>query len=45
MRLTGIRVVFAGVAAVTIGIYAERGLSNDKKLSKDDPVSVAVEKG
>ena len=26
MRSTGIRVVFAGVAAVTIGIYAERGL-------------------
>jgi len=46
MRPTGIRVLITGVAAVTIGIYAERGFSGDDKLPKNDPATtIAVEKG
>jgi hypothetical protein len=45
MSTTGIRVLLTGVAAVTIGIYAERGLSEDKNLIKNDPVTIAVAKG
>ena len=45
MRSTGIRVLLTGVAAVAIGIYAERGFSADKNPPKNDPVTIAVEKG
>ena len=46
MRSTGIRVLITGVAAVIIGIYAERGFSGDDKLPKKDPATtIAVEKG
>ena len=46
MRSTGIRVLITGVAAVIIGIYAERGFSGDDKLPKNDPATtIAVEKG
>jgi hypothetical protein len=45
MRSTGIRVLLTGVTAVAIGIYAERGFSEEKSRPKNDPVSIAVDKG
>jgi hypothetical protein len=45
MRSTGIRVLLTGVTAVAIGIYAERGFSEEKHPLKNDPVNMAVEKG
>ena len=42
MRSNQIRVLIIGVAAVTIGIYAEIGFSTE---NKSDPVSIAVDKG
>jgi hypothetical protein len=44
MRSNLIRVFVIGVAAVTIGIYAERAFSTENK-SANDPVTIAVEKG
>src|SRR6478672_3520833 len=39
------RVFAAGVAAMAIGIYAERGFSGNNSLPKNDPVTLAVDKG
>src|SRR6478672_10994585 len=39
------RVFAAGVAAMAIGIYAERGFSGNNSLPKNDPVTLAVTKG
>src|ERR1700694_3419312 len=44
MRSNQIRGFVIGVAAVTIGIYAERAFSTENK-SANDPVTIAVEKG
>src|ERR1700730_15880115 len=44
MKSNQIRVLIIGVAAVTIGIYAERAFSTENK-SANDPVTIAVEKG
>ena len=41
MKLNRIRVLVTGVAALTIGFYAETAFSG----SKNDPVSIAVDKG
>jgi hypothetical protein len=45
MKVAGIRVLIAGVAAVAIGVYAEKGFSENNNLPKNDPVTVASEKG
>src|SRR5258706_1779298 len=42
MRSNQIRVLILGIAAVTIGIYAEKAFSTE---TKSDPVNVAVDKG
>jgi hypothetical protein len=42
MRSNQIRVLIIGVAAVTIGIYAEKAFSTE---TKSDPLNVAVDKG
>lgn len=34
-----------GVAAIAIGIYAEKGFSGKNELPKNDPVPIAVQKG
>jgi hypothetical protein len=39
------RVLVTGVAAVTIGIYAENTFSKEKEPSRSDPVTIAVDKG
>src|SRR6516162_6848376 len=38
-------VLVAGVAAVTIGIYAEIGYSGENELGGKDPTQIAVAKG
>jgi hypothetical protein len=40
-----IRVFATSVAALTIGIYANRGLSENNNLPKNDPVGISVTKG
>jgi hypothetical protein len=45
MRSKRMRVLVTGVAALTIGIYAEIGFSGEKILPKNDPLNIAVEKG
>jgi hypothetical protein len=45
MSSNAMRVFAAGVAAIAIGIYAERGFSGNKTQPKNDPVTQAVEKG
>jgi hypothetical protein len=40
-----IRVFATSVAALTIGIYANRGLSENNNLPKNDPVGISVSKG
>src|SRR5258708_26629785 len=45
MSSNAIRVFAAGVVAIAIGTYAETGLSGNNTLPKNDPVSLAVEKG
>jgi hypothetical protein len=39
------RVLAAGVAVATIGIYTERSYSGNSILPKNDPATIAVEKG
>ena len=43
MRSIRMRVLVTGVAAVAIGIYAERGFSGDHNVAKN--VSIATAKG
>lgn len=45
MRTNRMRVLATGVAAVTIGIYAEIGFSGETENAKEDPVDAAVSKG
>jgi Squalene-hopene cyclase C-terminal domain len=45
MSSNAMRVFAAGVVAITIGIYAETGFSGNSTLPKNDPVTLAVEKG
>jgi hypothetical protein len=45
MRSKRMRVLVTGVAALTIGIYAEIGFSGEKDVPKNDPLNMAVEKG
>ncbi len=45
MKANRVRVLVAGVAAVTIGIYAEIGFSWDNEVTRNDPVDSAVSKG
>jgi hypothetical protein len=45
MSSNAMRVFAAGVAAITIGIYAETGFSGNSTLPKNDPVTLAVERG
>jgi hypothetical protein len=45
MRSNGMRVLVTGIAAATIGIYAEKGFSGSNDQPKNDPVSVAAAKG
>ena len=45
MRSKRMRVLVTGVAAVAIGIYAETGLSGEKSPTRNDPVTIAVDKG
>jgi len=45
MSSNAMRVFAAGVVAITIGIYAETGFSGNSTLPKNDPVTLAVERG
>ena len=45
MSSNAMRVFAAGVVVIAIGIYAETGFSGNNTLPKNDPVSLAVEKG
>ena len=45
MRSNRMRVLVTGVAAVTIGIYAEIGFSGDNNVAQNDPAAMAVGKG
>jgi len=45
MKANRMRVFVTGVAAVAIGIYAEKGFSGDNNLPAGDPVTIAVQKG
>src|SRR6266853_4427296 len=45
MRSKRMRVLVTGVAALTIGIYAEIGFSGEKILPKNDPLNIAVAQG
>src|SRR5882672_8513160 len=45
MRSNRMRVLVTGVAAVTIGIYAEIGFSGDNNVTQNDPATIAVGKG
>ncbi len=45
MRSKGTRVFAAGVAAMAIGIYAQRGFSGSTIQPKNDAAAIAVEKG
>ena len=45
MRSNRMRVLVTGVAAVTIGIYAEIGFSGDNNVAQNDPAAIAVGKG
>ena len=45
MRLNRVRVLVTGAAAIAIGIWAQTGVSVEKKSSAADPVSIATEKG
>ena len=45
MRSKRMSVLVTGIAAVAIGIYAETNLSGEKNPTRNDPVSVAVDKG
>ncbi len=45
MRSRRIRVLAAGIAAITLGVYAETNLSREKALSGNDPVAQAIAKG
>jgi hypothetical protein len=45
MRSKRMCVLVTGVAALTIGIYAEIGFSGEKNIPKNDPLNMAVEKG
>ena len=45
MKSKRIRVVVAGMAAVLIGIYAERAYSNEENQPKNDPAAIAAAKG
>src|SRR5437762_13390894 len=45
MRSNRMRVLVTGVAAVTIGIYAEIGFSGHNNISQNDPAAIAVGKG
>src|ERR1017187_9152167 len=40
-----VRVLVTGVAAITIGIYAEIGFSGDQDSAKNAPVDIAAAKG
>src|SRR6266481_10043098 len=45
MSSNAMRVFAAGVVVIAIGIYAETGFSGNNTLPKNDPVTLAVEKG
>jgi Prenyltransferase and squalene oxidase repeat len=45
MRSNRMRVLVTGVAAVTIGIYAEIGFSGENNVAQNDPATIAVGKG
>jgi hypothetical protein len=45
MSSKAMRVFAAGVVVIALGIYAETGFSGNNTLPKNDPVSLAVEKG
>ena len=45
MRSNRMRVLVTGVAALSIGIYAEIGFSGEKNLPKNDPLNMAVAQG
>lgn len=45
MRSTRTCVFATGVAAIALGIYAEKGFSGKTELTKNDPVGIAVQKG
>jgi hypothetical protein len=45
MSSNAMRVFAAGVVAITIGIYTETGFSGNSTLPKNDPVTLAVERG
>src|SRR5215469_3225214 len=45
MRSKRMRVLVTGIAAVAIGIYAETNLAGEKNPTRNDPVSIAVDKG
>jgi hypothetical protein len=45
MRSKRMRVLVTGVAALTIGVFAEIGFSGEKILPKHDPVNLAVAQG
>src|SRR6266478_5398265 len=45
MQSKGMRVLAAGVAVATIGIYTERSYSGSSILPKNDSAKIAVDKG
>ncbi len=45
MKASGVRVLAAGVAAMAIGIYAQRGFSGSTIQPKNDAAAIAVERG